>query len=93
MLSFSKDERVSPEIANNYALGIIQYYADEYQIVYAVHDNTDDVHIHFVMNQVSYKDGYKYGGKKKNYYNFKRYIERIIEHYVILDKKDGEIED
>lgn len=93
MLSFSKGERVSPEIANNYALGIIQYYADEYQIVYAVHNNTDEVHIHFVMNQVSYKDGYKYTGQKKDYYGFKKYIESIIGTYVILDTKDNKIEE
>lgn len=84
MLSFSKEERVTPGIANNYALGIKEYYADEFQIVYAVHNNTDEVHIHFVMNQISFIDGHRYAGKKQDYYGFKKYMQSIIELPVIL---------
>lgn len=84
MLSFSKEERVTPDIANNYALGIKEYYADEFQIVYAVHNNTDDVHIHFVMNQISFIDGHRYAGKKQDYYGFKKYMQSIIERPVIM---------
>ena len=84
MLSFSKEERVTPGIANNYALGIKEYYADEFQIVYAVHNNTDDVHIHFVMNQISFIDGHRYAGKKQDYYGFKKYMHSIIERPVIM---------
>ena len=83
MLSFSKEERVTPGIANNYALGIKEYYADEFQIVYAVHNNTDDVHIHFVMNTVSYLDGHKYAGKREDYYEFQDHLIQILKPFGI----------
>ena len=50
VLSFDSKENVSPEKANAYAQKIIQFYAPEYQIAYAVHTNTDNVHIHLAMN-------------------------------------------
>ena len=78
MLSFSKEEGVTAALANNYALGII---------VYAVYDNTDEVHIHFVMNQISFIDGHRYAGKKQDYHAFMRYIRTIIERPVIPVKK------
>lgn len=84
VLSFSKRDRVTAALANNYALEIKEFYADEYQIVYAVHNSTDEVHIHFVMNQISYKDGHRYAGKKQDYYAFKRYMESIIGRPVFL---------
>ena len=40
-------------MAENYMAG--------YQTVFVVHDNTDDLHIHFVINSLSYETGLKYG--------------------------------
>lgn len=34
----------------------------KYQMAYAVHANTSHVHLHIVMNSVSFLDGYKYSG-------------------------------
>lgn len=82
-LSFSKEEHVTPELANQYAHGIIQHYAPEYQVVYAVHNNTDHLHIHFVMNQVSYVDGHRYQGKKKDYHDLLRHI-RSVTHFPVI---------
>lgn len=92
VLSFSKKERVTANLANNYAIGIKEFYADEFQIVYAVHNNTDEVHIHFVMNQISYIDGHRYAGKKQDYYAFKQFVQNIIERPVILVKGEPETE-
>lgn len=91
-LSFATEENVSPEKANEYAQRIIQYYAPEYQIAYAVHTNTDNVHIHLVMNQVSYVDGHRYQGKKKDYYDFKKYMGKVT-HLPIILSKDKASED
>ena len=44
-----------------------RYYANEYQIVFGVHRNTEHPHIHFVMNTVAYTDGHKYTGTKAKY--------------------------
>lgn len=82
-LSFSREEGVTAEQANQFAQAIIQHYAPEYQIIYAVHGNTENVHIHFVMNQISYVDGHRYQGKKKDYYDFMRHIGAVTHLPVI----------
>lgn len=86
VLSFSEFEQVTPEQADKFGKQIIQYYAPEYQIVYAVHMNTAHPHIHFIMNQISYLDGHRYAGKKKDYYDFQRYMQSVTHFPVILVK-------
>lgn len=86
MLSFAKNENVSAEKANEYAQNIIRHYAPEYQIAYAVHDNTDDTHIHFVMNQISFVDGHRYRGQKKDYYDFMKHMKKVT-HFPIIPQK------
>lgn len=83
VLSFIRDkEPVTAELANEYAQQIIQHYAPEYQIMYAVHNNTENLHIHFVMNMVSL-NGMKYAGKKKDYYAFQNHMRRVTNLLVI----------
>lgn len=53
---------------------IARYYGNEYQIIFAVHESEWHPHIHFVMNTVNFKTGKKYGGQKKDYYDFQSYI-------------------
>lgn len=86
VLSFEENEYVSPELADQYAQEIIQHYGAEYQTVYAVHTNTDNTHIHFVMNQISYIDGHRYRGKKKDYYAFKKHMSNITHLPIIMSK-------
>lgn len=87
ILMFSKAESVTPEEANHYAQQIIQFYAPEFQIIYGVHTDTDDLHIHFAMNQISFVDGHRYEGKKKDYYDFMKYMGRVT-HLPIIPVKD-----
>ena len=86
IVSFDRQEHITPEQANDYAQRIVQHYSPEYQIVYAIHTNTDEVHIHLVMNQISYLDGHRYGGKKKDYYDFMQHIRRVT-HLVVIPVK------
>lgn len=86
VLSFDKSEHVTPEQAHAYGQQIIQHYAPKYQIAYAVHTNTENPHIHFVMNQVSYVDGSRYRGRKDDYYGFKSHIASVIHNPVLLMK-------
>ena len=44
------------------------YYKNEYQVFAAVHENTDHLHFHMIMNTVGIKDGKKYRGRKKDFY-------------------------
>lgn len=86
VLSFKQSENVSPEKADSFANEIIQFYAPDFQISYAVHDNTDETHIHFVMNQISYQDGHRYEGKKKDYYDFMKHIKSVT-HFPVIPGK------
>lgn len=61
---------------------IAAYYADRYQIVFGVHEDTDNVHIHFVMNTVSFVDGLKYSGGYGALYRFTSYVNRIHKEYL-----------
>lgn len=80
VLSFADWEVVTPEMADAFAREIIQHYAPEYQIVYAVHTNQDNLHIHFVMNQISYVDGHRYRGQKQDYRAFEKHMRNLSHH-------------
>ena len=61
---------------------IARYYSDKYQIFYAVHEDTDNVHIHFGMNTVSYVDGSMYAEGYGDYYRLVAYIENIVKSHL-----------
>ena len=65
----------SLRVAYKAAHHIAQFYGKEYQIVYAVHEDTGTVHIHFVMNTTNYITGRKYNGSKRDLYQFIDHIE------------------
>lgn len=81
VLSFSPNEGVTLHQVKDVARQAIRYYQNDYQILAAVHDDREHLHIHFVMNTVSYRDGSKYGGKKKDYYGFHKHLNDILHHY------------
>lgn len=41
-----------------------EYLGQDYEVLYAVHDNTDHIHGHIIFNSVSFKSGIKYRYKK-----------------------------
>ncbi len=83
IISFAPFEKVSPEKANEIGKVATSYFGREYQAVYAVHESTDNLHIHIVINSVSYIDGHRYGGTKKEFYAFKNYMERVLQQFGI----------
>ena len=46
----------------------------DYQIFYAVHTSTDNLHIHFAFNAVSYRNGKKWHKSLKEFREFREYI-------------------
>ena len=81
VLSFSQDEGVSVSDAKKIAKEVIKHYEDDYQIIAAVHEDCDHPHIHFVMNAVSYRNGSKYHGEKKDYYDFLKHMKNVVRPY------------
>ena len=83
MLSFGPGERITPFLAYQIAYQAAWYYGREYQILFAVHENKQLLHVHFVMNTVSYLDGHKYAGKREDYYEFQDYLIQILKPFGI----------
>ena len=81
VLSFKRAEVSSPYTAFEIARGVAEFYGSSYQIIFAVHEDTDEIHIHFVMNTVNYCTGKKYIGTKKDYYDFQKYVKEILYEY------------
>ena len=64
----------SPEGLAYGAYRVCDYYADEYQIVFGVHQSCGRWHIHFVMNNVSFVTGKRYRDCIRNDSDFKCHI-------------------
>ena len=69
ILSFPPDELDCPEDVFDIACHIAQFIAQDYQVIFAVHENTTNLHVHFMFNAISYRDGHRYSGKRKEYYD------------------------
>jgi len=52
---------------------------DKHQIYYGVHEDTDNLHIHFAINAVSYVDGRKWHQNKKEFEEMKKEIRKVAE--------------
>lgn len=83
IISFDESDNITSAEAAKIAAAAIQYFGDQYQIIYSIHEDAAHVHAHIVMNQVSYTDGHKYQGTKKEYYGFINYMNGIVQPYGI----------
>lgn len=69
IVSFSYEENVEPRQAYISAYHISTYFDGLYQVVYGVHQDTENLHIHFLVNSVSYIDGRKISFGRNDYWN------------------------
>ena len=74
VLSFSPDELDCPKCVFDFACYVAEFIGQEYQVIFAVHENTANLHIHFMFNSISYRDGHRYLGKKKEYYDLVNFV-------------------
>lgn len=83
VLSFAPCELTNPKAANEIGSRIAQFIGREYQTLYAVHENREHLHIHIVSNSVSYIDGHRFYGRRKEFYTLMEGIRRILRDYGI----------
>ena len=50
-----------------------------YQVYYGIHEDTENLHIHYAINAVSYKDGRKWHKNKKEFYEMQKEIMECIQ--------------
>ena len=56
-------------------------WGDKYQVLVTVHLNTDNLHCHFVVNSVSFKDGSKFGNHQKDHIRLREISDQVCREY------------
>ena len=87
IFSFHPLELDSHRKAAEIAQKITDLLGAEYQTVSAVHEDRRHLHIHTVINAISYVDGHRYRGTKREFYFMKHQVGRILYSYGI-DRMD-----
>lgn len=78
IISFSSYGVNDYDVVNKIAQAALWYFGREYQGIYAVHEKPQNPHIHIVINSVSYVDGHRYYGTKKEFYDMMKYLRGIL---------------
>ena len=79
--SFETGE-VSPEMAHEIGVKLAQeLWGDRFQVVVSTHINTDNIHNHFCLNSVSFKDGKKYYWNKAEKFNMRKCSDNLCSDY------------
>ena len=81
VVSFDDGEPLMPTDAFDLAYDLSDYFSGEYQIIYAVHTEQKHLHIHFLLNTVSFETGRKYHFDYKKQSDFNNYIGKTLLHY------------
>ena len=85
IVSFEPYEVSDPSVVYEIGQEIASFFYPEYETVFAVHEDKRHLHIHIVTNSVSYTDGHKYLGKRKDYAALKSYITKTLRNYGIYN--------
>lgn len=86
-----KEGEVTQEIAHEIGVRLAEeMWGDRFQVVVSTHLNTDNIHNHFVINSVSFKDGYKYYSNISNTALLRKTSDEICEEYglSVLEEKN-----
>ncbi len=77
-----KENEVTAELAHDIGKELARrLWGDRFEVVIATHLNTGHYHNHFVINSVSFKDGYRYYDKKENYYRMREESDKLCREY------------
>ena len=73
---------VTPEVAHEIGVKLAEkLWGDKYQVIVATHINTNNIHNHFVLNSVSFKDGKKFTNRNKDYNNMQYESDNLCKEY------------
>lgn len=82
VIAFAQEDYISTEEAFNTGYEVCAL-LPEYQIKFGVHQDTDNLHIHFAMNPTSLIDGHKFCFTNSNLFKFLRGLREIFKAYEI----------
>lgn len=83
ILAFYPQECNDPLCAFQIGKDILWHIGQEYQSIFAVHENTANLHIHLMLNSISYQDGHRYYGTRRDYYTLINCIKSVLRPYGI----------
>lgn len=79
--SFAQDE-VTAEIAHEIGVKLAErLWGDRFEVLVATHLNTGHYHSHFVINSVSFADGYKFYNSPDDYKKMKQISDELCREY------------
>lgn len=80
--SFAPNE-VTPELAHKIGVELAnELWGERFQVIVATHlDKENHLHNHFVLNSVSFKDGYRYNDCIKTYMQMRKTSDRLCKEY------------
>lgn len=86
-----KEGEVTPELAHEIGVKLAEeMWGDRFQVIVTTHLNTKHIHNHFLLNSVSFKDGYRYYSNFTNTAILRKTSDEICEEYglsVLKEKK------
>lgn len=69
---------LTPEKAHEIGVQLAQEcWGSRYEVIVATHLNTGHLHNHFILNSVSFADGYKFHRTKADYYHMQKVSDRL----------------
>ena len=86
VITFSEEEKITEEDACSIAWKFIKYFQVDYQVVFAVHNDTDHIHIHVVLNTTNISTGNCYS----DFYDIEKlnkFLENIMINHRLHTKK------
>lgn len=89
IISFHKDEKVSPEEVLQICKQFAEHFFPEHQYVIGVHQDKDHLHGHIVTNSVSYIDGHKLHQTKRDLKKQKDYTNKLCLEYGLSVAEKG----
>lgn len=85
IVSFTRWEYADPGILYCIGMEISRRIGPEFQIAFALHEDTDYPHLHFVFNAVSHIDGHRYRGGKREYTELYHLVRGVIRGFRIKE--------
>ncbi|RFZ75727.1 hypothetical protein DS742_27350 [Lacrimispora amygdalina] len=88
-ISFADDENLKLDFADYRHIGyqIADFFENQHQVVFALHEDTDNAHIHFAVNPVNYCTGKKYHWQKADSRRLTSLMNQVVEQ--VVDQKNS----
>lgn len=80
-LVISFDKGVSEQLAYKVAEECAAYYSNEYQFVFALHTNTENLHAHIILNAVNVRTGKKFSQSRSEMLRFREYVNKCLQSH------------